>query len=163
LIIAVVADTHGRTGQITERLRRLRPDHILFAGDFYKDGQSISRCLNIPADIVAGNCDLSHRSKMEAVVSLGEYKILLVHGHQYGVKKDLNRLYYRGRELEVDAIVFGHTHSPWCEQIGEMWLINPGSPVMPRSAGPGSFAIITIDAYGLQARIMSMAEPNPQI
>jgi putative phosphoesterase len=161
LIIAAVADTHGKTGRITERLRQLGPDHILFAGDFYKDGQSISRKLNIPTDIVAGNCDLSHRGKIEAVVRLREYKILLVHGHQYGVKKDLNRLYYRGRELEVDAIVFGHTHSPWCEQIGGMWLINPGSPVIPRSGGAGSFAIITIDAHGLQARILSMGEHNP--
>lgn len=158
MIIAAVADTHGKTGQITERLRRLRPDHILFAGDLYKDGQSISRCLNIPADIVAGNCDLSHRSKQEEVVSFGKYKILLVHGHQYGVKKDLNRLYYRGKELEVDVVIFGHTHSPWCEQTGGLWLINPGSPTMPRFGGPGSFAIISIDENGLQARIVSMRE-----
>lgn len=158
MIIAALADTHGNTGRICERLQQLRPDHILFAGDFYKDGQIISRCVQIPATIVAGNCDLSHRSKQEEVVSFGQYKILLVHGHQYGVKKDLNRLYYRGRELEVDAVVFGHTHSPWCEMTGGIWLINPGSPVLPRLPGPGSFAVISIDENGLQARIVNMSE-----
>jgi len=158
LIIAALADTHGNTARICERLQQLRPDHILFAGDFYKDGQIISRCMQIPATIVAGNCDLSHRSKQEEVVSFGKYKILLVHGHQYGVKKDLNRLYYRGRELDVDAVVFGHTHSPWCAMTGGIWLINPGSPVLPRLAGPGSFAVIIIDENGLQARIVYMTE-----
>lgn len=158
MIIAATADTHGNTGLISARLQQMKPDYLLFAGDFYQDGQLLARRLQIPASIVAGNCDFGKRAQQEEVVSFGPYKILLVHGHQYGVKKDLTRLYYRGQELAVDAIVFGHTHSPWCEKIGAMWLINPGSPTMPRLGGAGSFALIIIDQNGLQAKILNLVD-----
>jgi len=156
LIIAAVADTHGKTDSIIKRLLTINPDHILFAGDYYKDGQIIARRLKVPATIVAGNCDVTNRVNKEEIVSLMNYNILLVHGHQYGVKRDLNRLYYRARELGVDAVVFGHTHSPFCEKTDGLWMVNPGSPVDPRFSGPGSFAVIEIDDHGLKPAIIEI-------
>jgi len=158
LIIAAVADTHGNTELISQTLNEIKPDYILFAGDYYNDGEIISKSLNIAAAIVAGNCDLTNRAKQEEIVTFTNQKILLVHGHQYGVKRDLNRLYYRARELGVDAVVFGHTHSPFCDKVGDLWLINPGSPVSPRLPGQGSFALIEIDDNGLKANIININE-----
>ena len=154
MIIAAVADTHGNTDIIINKLTKLKLDHLLFAGDYYKDGQTISGELNVPAHIVAGNCDVTHRAKQEEIITFLKQHILLVHGHQYGVKRDLNRLYYRARELDVDAVVFGHTHSPYCEKTGGLWMVNPGSPVRPRLQRSGSFALIEIDERGLRAWIM---------
>jgi putative phosphoesterase len=156
LIIAAAADTHGVTRELIARLKTIKPEHLLFAGDFFRDGQLIARILKVPAHIVAGNCDLDHRDQLELVLAFGDHKILLVHGHQYGVKKDLNRLYYRASELEVDAVVFGHTHQPMCEQHGGLWMINPGSPNRPRRPGPGSFALINIDGQVLRAHLVYM-------
>lgn len=156
MIIAAVADTHGSTDLIINRLAKLKPDHILFAGDYYKDGKVISRELKVPAHIVAGNCDVTHRVKQEEVITFMNQDIWLVHGHQYGVKRDLNRLYYRAREMDVDAVVFGHTHCPYCEKADGLWMINPGSPVRPRFQGYGSFALIEIDEYGLRASIIDI-------
>jgi uncharacterized protein len=160
LIIAAVADTHGTTDTIINELSRRKFDHLLFAGDYYQDGQIIARKLKLPAHIVAGNCDVTHRAKQEELITFLNQDILLVHGHQYGVKRDLNRLYYRARELDVDAVVFGHTHSPYCENAGGLWMVNPGSPVRPRSQGYGSFAIINIDDNGLSARIVKIDESD---
>jgi len=161
LIIAVVADTHGITGQILARLEYLQPDCLLFAGDFYRDGEYLAHHLNIPAYIVSGNCDLEHRDQQEETVSLGGLRILLVHGHQYGVKQDLNRIYYRACELEVDIVVFAHTHQPWCEKHGHVWLVNPGSPSRPRVPGPGSFAIIAVQTGEIKPYITYLsALPN---
>lgn len=156
MIIAAVADTHGHTEAIIKLLQKLRPDHILFAGDFYQDGQTIGHCLNLPTNIVGGNCDFNHRSQQEEIVTLMNHRILLVHGHQYGVKKGFNRIYYRARELEVEAVVFGHTHYPFCEQSGDLWLVNPGSPVLPRYPGAGTYAIIEIDAGRLLPHLVYM-------
>lgn len=158
MIIAVVADTHGDTHSIIENLSKLKIDYLLFAGDYYKDGQIISRILNIPAHIVAGNCDVTNRVKQEEIVTLLNHDILLVHGHQYGVKRDLNRLYYRAREADVDAVVFGHTHKPYCENTGGLWMINPGSPVRPRLLGNGSYALIDINEKGFSAHIVHLDE-----
>lgn len=157
MIIAAVADTHGDTRPIIMNLAEFKLDLLLFAGDYYKDGEIISRTLNVPAHIVAGNCDVTRRLQQEEIVTILNRDILLVHGHQYGVKRDLNRLYYRAREADVDAVVFGHTHNPYCENTGGLWMINPGSPVRPRLQGYGTFALIEIDEKGLYARIVTMS------
>lgn len=156
MIIAAVADTHGKTDSIIARLMQVKPDYLLFAGDFFKDGQTIARKLHIDAAIVSGNSDVTHRSQQEQVISLLKHKFLVVHGHQYGVKSSLNRLYYYAQELGVDAVVFGHTHTPFCEKAGDLWMINPGSPVRPRLAGPGSYALIVVEEGELKPRIQSM-------
>jgi hypothetical protein len=158
VIVAAVADTHGKTELIIKKLRLLHLDFILFAGDYYGDGQKIIKVLNLPGNSVAGNCDTNNRMLQEEIINLMGYKIFLVHGHQYGVKRDLNRLNYRAQELAVDAVVFGHTHTPFCEKIGELWLINPGSPVHPRSSGQGSYAIIEVDNNGLKPSIINISQ-----
>lgn len=156
MIIAAVADTHGKTESIVAHLMKVRPDYLLFAGDFYKDGITIAKKLHIPAAVVAGNSDTTNRSQQEQVISLLNTKFLLVHGHQYGVKSSLNRLYYYAQQLGVDAVVFGHTHNPFCERLGGLWMINPGSPVRPRLNGPGSYVLIEIEEGKLNCQIQRL-------
>lgn len=157
MLIAAVADTHGHTDGIVSRLAHVKPDYLLFAGDFYRDGQVIARRLGIEAAIVAGNSDMSHRDRQEQAVSLQNHRFLLIHGHQYGVKNNLNRLYYYARELEVEAVVFGHTHNPFCQRVGDIWMINPGSPVRPRLSARASYALIEVDQEGIKPAIQWMA------
>ena len=33
----------------------------------------------------------------------------------------------RAKELECNAVIFGHTHLPFIEELGGVLLINPGS------------------------------------
>ncbi len=151
--IAAVADTHGKPESIIIHLRKVKPEYLLFAGDFYKDGLIIAKKLHIEAAIVAGNSDVTDRSHQEQVITLMDHRFLLVHGHQFGVKNSLNRLYYYAEELNVDAVVFGHTHNPFCERLGGLWMINPGSPVRPRLNGPGTYALIEITDGNLNPQI----------
>lgn len=156
LLIAAVADTHGQVDTIIAQLIKARPDYLLFAGDFYRDGRAIAKKLQIEAAVVSGNSDRLHRDRQQLVVDFERHRFLLIHGHQYGVKQSLNRLYYYALELEVNAVVFGHTHSPFCELMGDIWMVNPGSPVKPRHLGPGSFALIQTDATGIRPSIVGM-------
>ena len=156
LIIAVVADTHGITDSIMRALAMLHPAYLLFAGDHYADGEKLSRKLDIPCFAVPGNCDFVASHAQEVVIPFLDYKVLLVHGHQYGVKRDLNALYYRGKELEVDVVVYGHTHMPHCERIKDLWLVNPGSPSRPRITGQATYAILQVNEEGITPSILKL-------
>lgn len=152
--IAVVGDTHGKIERIKKELNKLKPDYLFFTGDYYPDGKKISRALNIDFTGVAGNCDPRKTGSSEKTVEIKGRKFLVVHGHQYGVKSGLNRIFYRGKEAGVDMVVFGHTHVAGAEKIEGLWLLNPGSPTHPRSPDRASYAIIEVTEDRLNPVIM---------
>jgi putative phosphoesterase len=154
--LAVVGDTHGKIKRILDQLRLIKPDYLAFTGDYYQDGQRLARELKLPYTGVAGNCDHSLRGSAEKKVEIKGFKFLIVHGHQYGVKSSLNRIFYRGQELGVNAILFGHTHVPCCEIIEGMWLLNPGSPTYPRLGEKGSYAVVDIKESHLEPAIIRL-------
>ncbi|MEA1962101.1 MAG: metallophosphoesterase [Bacillota bacterium] len=156
LHVAVVADTHGKTNEIVQVLKQRIPDYLLFAGDHFSDGIKIANELGIAYNVVPGNCDYEPDQDQEAVVTLKGHRILLVHGHQYGVKHDLNRLFYRGREMGAEAVVFGHTHTPLIEKTDGLWLINPGSPSRARIPGQGTYAMIKVDEKELTVSLENL-------
>ncbi len=55
---------------------------------------------------------------------------------------------------DVDCIIFGHTHIPYCRKHGDILFINPGSFQASSSYGAeASYAILTINEEGLQAKL----------
>ncbi len=125
--LAVVSDTHGNWPLVAQAIRTDGPvDYLLFLGDHASDGKQLAMALNIPAFIVRGNCDSAADGPEEQLVELGGWRFLLCHGHRYGVKQGLQRIYYRGLEQQVDFVLFGHTHQAVYEE-GEVVFINPGS------------------------------------
>lgn len=157
MIIGALADTHGKTEPVVKQLIQRKLDALLFAGDFYHDGLRIARALKTKYYGVKGNCDSpSSPVANEEVVEIMDKKIFLVHGHQYGVKQSINRLYYRAQELGVDAVVYGHTHIPHLENTGDLWLINPGSASRPRLNTNGSYVLIEIDTGIFEPRLINL-------
>ena len=57
---------------------------------------------------------------------------------------DFSDLVYKAMELEVDVMIFGHTHRFFLNEFEGVVLLNPGSPTLPRFSLP-SFAEIIID------------------
>ncbi|MDD3268000.1 MAG: metallophosphoesterase [Syntrophomonadaceae bacterium] len=143
--IAVVGDTHAKIEKIKKELERLKPEYLLFTGDHLADAKRLAHHLALDYSGVSGNCDPGSSTSQEQVLELLGKRFYLVHGHQYGVKRSLNSLYYRAQELAADAVVFGHTHIPCCEKLNDMWLLNPGSPSLPRLGKKGSYILIEID------------------
>jgi hypothetical protein len=47
---------------------------------------------------------------------------------------------------EAQVVVFGHSHRPLVRQVGDRWLVNPGSAFIPRGGSRGSVALLTLDA-----------------
>lgn len=125
--IAIVSDTHSNWPPVLEAIQQeTGVDFLFFLGDHAIDGKQLQKQLQIPAFIVRGNCDSAETGPQEQLVELGGWSFLLCHGHQYGVKQNLQRIYNRGLELQVDFVLFGHTHQALYEEQ-ELTIINPGS------------------------------------
>jgi putative phosphoesterase len=152
--LLVVGDTHGRIQVVQKALETCRGDILLCTGDFYNDGVKLARSLQIPFYGVTGNCDRGSASKEEQLLELGGRRVFLSHGHRYGVKRGLQSLYYRACEAEAELVLFGHTHVALCEKVEGIWLLNPGSPSLPRNPGRGSIAMVDLDQHDIVPRIL---------
>lgn len=144
---AVVSDTHGHTEDIIRVLQRYEPDALFFLGDYCIDGERIAASLKPGMEWaqVAGNGDafMDCSEPLERVVEWGGRRFFLVHGHKYWVKQSLEYLAEKGRQLQVDAVLFGHTHIPFMAKTAEdMWIINPGSAAFPRGTEDASFVLL---------------------
>lgn len=92
---------------------------------------------------VKGNCDYLPLPE-ETVTEVEGVKILLTHGHRYGVKTDLLSLALRAEELGCCLVFFGHTHTAEIVEHGAVTLVNPGSLTHPSFGTPTyAYTVIT--------------------
>ena len=126
--LALVSDSHGRPDTLKAVAGRLeRCEALCHLGDLVSDGKRMSQMLGVSLHGVRGNCDGWENAPEEIVLNVAGHKLLLCHGHRYGVKESLTRLYLRGQEAGADIVLYGHTHLPRVERNGPMLLINPGA------------------------------------
>lgn len=133
--LLVFSDSHSDTRKMKEAIdmHARTCDGVVFLGDGLRDAEYLKdNYMDIPFFCVKGNCDFFAKdAENERVLYFDGFKILITHGHAYGVKGGIGNLLYRARELEADAVFFGHTHVP-CEESIEIagkriQLFNPGS------------------------------------
>ncbi len=116
----ILSDSHGHPERIEEAIRRVRPDGILFAGDGLRDLTRVD--FSCPLWAVSGNCDWLTSPLVvndtlpepgtEELIILEGIRILLIHGHTYGVKGGLGSAVARAVQREADLLIYGHTHLP---------------------------------------------------
>lgn len=146
--ILLISDTHGDITRAAEILDHVKDiDLILHCGDHQHDAEFLADCVQIPVISVSGNCD--HGSQYKRTVETPAGKLLITHGHMEAVGFS-DRLLLSAAEEEGDciAVCFGHTHVPRCEDIGGLWLINPGSLTEPRDGSKPSCAILRCEEDG---------------
>lgn len=141
--ILVIGDTHGRISPVIKQIKQLKFDYMLFTGDFILDASKIADKTGIKFKGVRGNCDPKTGSE-EQIIELGGQRFYLIHGHQYRVKQGFDLLWQRGKDIQADIVIFGHTHQAHIEQKEDLWLVNPGSPSYPRSYS-STYAVINVD------------------
>lgn len=55
---------------------------------------------------------------------------------------------------ELDVLICGHTHIPYCRQIGERVLINAGSVGKPKDGNPrAGYVLVSLNENGVQAEL----------
>jgi len=117
------------------KIRELKPDLILHLGDYVSDARILSESFpDLPLKMVRGNCDFSSKAPLLEEFELESHRIIMTHGHRYDVKSGLTALCDMGHFANAALLLFGHTHVPYYEQIGNMHVLNPGSAGQQKSA-----------------------------
>lgn len=136
MIIAVLSDTHRGKKYIGAAKKIIKDaDILIHLGDNIDDAELLEKSFDGKTYIVAGNCDYSTKYPKEGIIEVNGRKIFFTHGDLYGVKSSMNSIYYRGKELEADVVLFGHTHERLVEMEDDIILMNPGSLSLPRLGG----------------------------
>ena len=83
------------------------------------------------------------------LMTLGNNRIFVTHGHYYGVSMDITGVIDEAKDRGCNAVFFGHTHKPLLETIDGVLALNPGSLTYPRQRGRRpSYAIVNLDQTG---------------
>lgn len=117
----IFSDSHRHPDRIREVLSRqiTRPAGIFFLGDGVDDAEEAVG--NIPLYAVLGNCD-RNRLTGDAYptlcsVNVEGLRVMLMHGHLFGVKSGPTAAIAHAVENGVDLLLFGHTHEPYEETL----------------------------------------------
>ncbi len=144
----VLSDTHGDLSKMyraLDYLRALAPDALIHLGDHCADGEQLARELDLPLYAVAGNCDAGRTlAPQERVLEAEGARVLLCHGHAWGVNDGLQRLLYAAQERACAAALFGHTHRQLVQREQGVLLMNPGSLCRPRG-GEAGLGLLTLE------------------
>ncbi len=119
-------------------------DAVVFLGDGIADVRACEKEFDRPIWQVAGNCDVfsslfSDVPLQQALVYEGK-RILLTHGHRFGVKAGRGNLAAYAAREGYDIVLFGHTHEPEEQYVNTasspVYLFNPGSLGSARGGRP---------------------------
>ena len=118
------SDVHGDFGAFEKILNFAnKSDGLFFAGD--GNNLFVNLQKNDNFHIVKGNCD--QFGLEEKIVEVEGVKILLVHGHNHGVKSGYLRLSLYAKQKGCSVVIFGHTHIPFVSEEDGLLMINPGT------------------------------------
>ena len=126
--LMVFSDSHGHFERMLSALEQAAPDMIIHLGDGGRDIDKIKKQFpQIPLKAVRGNCDLSSDLPETELFSVGAVKLLITHGHIFGVKRGLSPLIDEAIALGADIVMFGHTHIAVSTMAGGLYVLNPGT------------------------------------
>ncbi|MBA4496276.1 metallophosphoesterase family protein [Paenactinomyces guangxiensis] len=138
--VLIVSDSHGKGKLLQQIVKRVSVDHVIHCGDFCTDRKELPK---VSLTVVRGNCDWE-RVPEEQIWERGGLRFFVTHGHKHRVKTTPLPIRYRAEELGAKVACFGHSHFPFCEQVGNVLLINPGSISYPRGFNYPTYACLEL-------------------
>lgn len=157
--IGIISDTHISKGIGSLHQSLIKSfddvDIMIHAGDFIDQGllntlKKFKRFIG-----VFGNIDseeIKSVLKEKEIVELQGYKIGIYHGHGEG-KTTIDRAYEQFKDMEVDIIIFGHSHQPIIKTYKNVLMLNPGSPTSKRRERWFSYIILQLSEDSIQVNI----------
>ena len=155
--IGLLSDTHNHlreTRRALDLLVQHGATHLVHCGDAGEEVvdllSAVCREHGIRAHVAIGNCDRTHGADagfapqppgvergMAPEFTLADKRCLVLHGDNAW------RLEQAEMAGEFDFVFTGHTHVRADRRHGKTRVLNPGSPVRPRS-GPPSAAVLDL-------------------
>ncbi|ETV79990.1 hypothetical protein, variant [Aphanomyces astaci] len=133
-LVLVLGDMHipHRAVDIPEKFKKMlvpnKMQHVLCTGNMVtKEQYDELRGLAPNVHIVRGDFDESSNYPDKKVITIGQFRIGLCHGHQIVPWGDVDCLAALQRKLNVDILITGHTHQYNLHVQHGKWFVNPGS------------------------------------
>ncbi|MCK9169864.1 MAG: YfcE family phosphodiesterase [Treponema sp.] len=177
--ILVISDSHGQRDLFRCIVGRIGPscDALVFCGDGAGDFASCmddaasdkvyAACVPPVVAFVKGNGD-SNRFPVcfnpvgkeddsvyrelaiprRQIFSAVEHTIYVVHGHEQRTYYGIQLLKKEAERAGADIALYGHTHIA-DETRDTVYMVNPGSPCLPRGGVPSSFAVLELDGLNV--------------
>lgn len=148
--ILIISDTHRKHKNLEMLLERMLPlDMVIHLGDAEGYEDYIAELAGCPLEIVAGNNDFFSKLEREKMILIGNYKVLLTHGHYYYVASGIADIKSVAKAKGADIVMFGHTHIPVIDYDDGIIALNPGSLTYPRQEGrQPSYILMELDKSG---------------
>ena len=150
--IVVLTDTHNNLADLQKIQTILNEaDLIIHCGDGYINVLQLNTNYKTKFVYVQGNCD---GGSSERIIEVEGVKILIVHGHQYGVKQSLLPLTYKAKQEQVKLVLYGHTHIAQEEEIDGVIYFNAGT--MQKYTTQKSYGYVVIHDHKIITKIVKV-------
>lgn len=106
----VFSDSHGRLKNAISviEMNRGHADYIFHLGDVERDLDDLRSCYpEFKVEGVNGNNDWNPHGVYDLILTVGGRRVMLTHGHRYGVKNGEARLLERAKAEGVDVCCTG--------------------------------------------------------
>src|SRR6266478_2562751 len=151
--IGVISDTHDHFDpRIPEFFEGV--DHILHAGDIGLPWLILQLENIAPVTAVLGNTDIDLSYKLTEVLRLAGRKFLI--HHIVDVRSPADPIKRRIIRENPDVVVFGHTHKPFSEMLGQTLYLNPGYAGKSRFGLARTVAILHCDESGITSEFKAL-------
>ncbi|HLD69794.1 MAG TPA: metallophosphoesterase family protein [Candidatus Omnitrophota bacterium] len=156
--IGIVSDTHSLELPLQMIKDFSTLDLIVHAGDFcsWEDVEKFKKMKDLRA--VYGNMDVSRIRRSfprTQIFKFGSFKVGLFHGDG-PASIALENVKAEFAKEKTDCIVFGHSHQPFNQTIGQVLFFNPGSPNDTIRAPYRSYGILEIVDQKIVGKIIKV-------
>ncbi|GFV26634.1 vacuolar protein sorting-associated protein 29 [Trichonephila clavipes] len=171
MLVLVLGDLHipHRCHSLPAKFKKLlipgRIQHILCTGNLCtKESYDYLKTLASDVHVVRGDFDENMNYPEQKVVTVGQFRIGLCHGHQVVPWGDPDSLALVQRQLDVDILISGHTHKFEAYEHENKFYINPGSATgaynpLDREKGSSFCLVIMLPP---ELKTLSEATLNPE-
>ncbi len=161
--ILVFSDSHGMTMRMIDCIEEEQPDMLFHLGDMVYDTVDLCSVFpEIPLVNVCGNNDWRSEAPEEEIVTVGEIRFFLAHGHRHAVRRTTDHMAAAARERGCQVALFGHTHESLVEHQNGVIVANPGSISMPRCEQPSYLRILLLNGQAPKLEIVHVEPPSRQ-
>lgn len=173
-LVLLIGDLHipQRAVDLPEKFKELlvpgKVQHIVCTGNIgNREHSDWLKGLATEVHIVRGDFDEGTSLPEQKSITIGDWKIGVIHGHQvipWGSKESLGN--YQ-RMMDCDLLVSGHTHTPVIETADNKYFLNPGSatgaysPINP-SPNP-SFIIVALQGNAATTFLYELIDGNVSV
>ncbi|XP_021268470.1 vacuolar protein sorting-associated protein 29-like [Numida meleagris] len=173
MLVLVLGDLHipHRCSGLPAKFKSLlvpgKIQHILCTGNLCtKESYDYLRTLAGDIHVVKGDSE-SLNYPEQKVVTVGQFRIGLIHGHQVIPWGDVASLSLLQRQLDVDILISGHTHKFEAFEHENKFYINPGSATgaytaLETNVTP-SFVLMDIQASTVVTYVYQLIEDDVKV